>query len=191
MIFEELRFYCFQAGLLKTTQEQLKIYKSAVLDNDRNEGIKGEADLLNIIPNFSDKVLLRIRKNISIKKIVTNNDSESPDIEKFKYDLPHFGLIFSINSSENTQVYRLPYRNYLEVTIRGIYDSKYYEHLMCTLENDKIPSKFVDFVYGWLSMFVIDNKYRELRLLPSFTRGDEKAKKVFLAALADKNAKKS
>lgn len=43
-------------------------------------------------------------------------------------------------------------------TIRAIMDSKYNEFLMS--DDPKTYSKFPDFVFGWLGMYELDNKFK-------------------------------
>ena len=51
---------------------------------------------------------------------------------------------------------------WLEVTIRGIYDSKYAEHVLTGLDTMRSRSSFPEFVYSWMGMYAVDERKREV-----------------------------
>ena len=83
------------------------------------------------------------------------------------------------------------FSNWLEVHIRGIYDSKYIEHLLSTPASGRAPSRFPDFVYTWLGKFCIDGKSRQVIELEWWKRETIETIRVkFLSILKNSNVNK-
>lgn len=81
--------------------------------------------------------------------------------------------------------------NWLEVNIRGIYDSKYYEHLCCSIETGKTPARFSDFVYTWIGKYCIDEKTHTVTELEWWKKDAIGTLRVkFLSALKVENTRK-
>ena len=189
MLSEELRNYLTVHVILHKTQEQLKIYQRRVsMDISNKIDLLGFEDPTNIIPNFSDNLLKDFRRASTMKSKIEAQSTVVHIIELGKRNLPHLGGIIKIKQNKK---YVLPYKNWLELTIRGIYDSKYKEHLMCILETDRIPSNFTEFTYGWLGTFCVDEKYREIRSFSYWNRKKESTKKLFISALTNQFLKNS
>ena len=95
------------------------------------------------------------------------SDPPSLDPSHFSYLRPSFAFLITDIIPENTpeMQYEPPFSGWLECTIRGILDSKYYEHLSCTEEQGRSPSRMADFVYGWMGHFTIDENTRQIRQL--------------------------
>lgn len=89
------------------------------------------------------------------------------DPAHFSYLRPSFAAFITdtIPDTAGQAQYEPPFGNWLETTIRGILDSKYYEHLMCSEESGRKPSRMADFVYGWTGHFMIDENSRQIRPL--------------------------
>lgn len=174
MLSEELRNFLSISVVLQKTQEQLRIYQRRCSVEIYNKiDLVGFEEVPQISPDFFDRILKRQR---------VFNDSEVP-----KRFLPHLGQVFQLDPGKK---YVLPYKNWLEVTIRGLLDSKYIEHLCCIGKN-QVPTSFTEFSYAWLGTFFVDQKYREIKLFSAWKRGKESGKKLFIGALADKNLKNS
>ena len=83
------------------------------------------------------------------------------------------------------------FSNWLEVSIRGIYDSKYYEHLSCSFETSKTPCRFPEFVYSWIGKFSINEKTREVTELEWWKKDSIDSLRIkLLLALRQANIKK-
>lgn len=66
------------------------------------------------------------------------------DPNKHKLARPNYAQILGLNT--NVGKYSPPFKNWIQVTIRGIYDSKFYEHLLCAASPLRAPTRFLDFV---------------------------------------------
>lgn len=95
-----------------------------------------------------------IERNLDVSEIV---------LKEFKFVRPLFSSFLDI--VENTMPFEIPYHNWLEVTIRGIYDSKYYEHQLCTFETGRLPTRLAEFVYAWLGNFTVEQVTRQVKEL--------------------------
>ena len=83
------------------------------------------------------------------------------------------------------------FSNWLEVHIRGIYDSKYIEHLLSTPASGRVPTRFPDFVYTWLGKFCVDDKSRQVIELEWWKRETIETIRVkFLSILKNSNVNK-
>lgn len=192
MMSEELRIYLGTTFVLQKTQEQLRTFqrKITLANLNKYDGLDSNEDISIIVPNFQDRVMTRNRRMSNLRRAVPQSEDDKLIIETLKIPFPHLGEIIKVKK-KNSMTYTVPFRNWLEITIRGIYDSKYYEHLMCTIETDKIPQKFPDFIYSWLNAFRINEQYREVQVAPPWKRGHEKTKKIFISALSESRANKS
>jgi hypothetical protein len=107
----------------------------------------------------------RLSSSSKVKK--TEIDSDIPiDLTKFTYLRPNFAAFIEDSMPDGHQsLFEPPFGNWLEATIRGIFDSKHYEHLMCSEETGRKPSRFPDFVYAWTGHFMIDENTRQVKNL--------------------------
>ena len=107
----------------------------------------------------------RLSSSAKVKK--TEIDSDIPiDLTKYAYLRPNFAAFIEDSMPEGHQsLFEPPFGNWLEATIRGIFDSKYYEHLMCSEEMGRKPTRFPDFVYAWTGHFMIDENTRQVKNL--------------------------
>ena len=62
-----------------------------------------------------------------------------------------------------------PYTEWLFITIRAIFDSKYNEHLL-QIQSNSTPLTFPEFVYDWLGCFTVDNGTRVIKQLEWWTK---------------------
>lgn len=100
----------------------------------------------------------------------------------FRLSCPTFAGLLDL--TEENFIIENVYPNWLEVHIRGIYDSKYTEHLLCTLDSGRPPSRFPDFVFTWLGKFCIDDKTRQVNELEWWKKENIESIRVkFLSAL--------
>lgn len=108
---------------------------------------------------------------------------------EFHLNSPNFTAFLNITDEQFGFEQQFP--NWLEVNIRGIYDSKYYEHLSCSMETGKTPSRFPDFVYTWIGKFCIDEKNRNVSELEWWKRDSlDTLRMKLLCALKLANARK-
>lgn len=107
------------------------------------------------------------RLNASAKVKKTEIETDIPvDLSKYVYLRPSFAAFIEDTMPDAHQsLFEPPFSNWLEATIRGIFDSKHYEHLMCSEETGKRPSRFPDFVYAWTGHFMIDENSRQVKNL--------------------------
>jgi hypothetical protein len=88
-------------------------------------------------------------------------DVSEVDLSLYKFNRPSFAGLIRIPNMSQLKL-QLPFNNWVELTIRGILDSKYYEHLMCFDDSGRVPSRFPEFVYGWFSSFKVDEKTHQV-----------------------------
>mmetsp|Transcript_32876 Transcript_32876/g.57433 ORF Transcript_32876/g.57433 Transcript_32876/m.57433 type:complete len:1026 (-) Transcript_32876:3693-6770(-) len=115
-------------------------------------------------------------------------DVSEVDLGIYRFNRPTFAGLMHIPNTSQIAL-QLPFSNWLELTIRGIFDSKYYEHLMCYDETGRIPSRFPEFVYGWFSTFEIDEKTHQVIASELWWRRDAAERSRLNLLLALKNDK--
>lgn len=74
-----------------------------------------------------------------------------------------------------------PYKDWLFVTVRAIFDSKYNEHLL-NLQSNTLPLTFPEFVYDWLGHFTVDNNVRGIKQQEWWTKNNADASRLQLLA---------
>ena len=76
------------------------------------------------------------------------------------------------------------YKEWLFVTIRAIFDSKYNEHLL-NLQSNTLPLAFPEFVYDWLGHFTVENSTRVIKQQEWWTKNNaDSCRLQLLAGLA-------
>ncbi|CAG9322883.1 unnamed protein product [Blepharisma stoltei] len=119
----------------------------------------------------------------------TQLDPSSVDLSQLKLKKPAYASFFEVG--EKAASFELPFTNWLEVTMRGIYDSKYNEQIYCSFESGRTPLRFSEFVYCWLGRFMIDSGSRQVRELEWWKReSSDKLRLELLLALKHEKAKK-
>lgn len=117
-------------------------------------------------------------------------DVNQVDLKKFKINRPSFAGFLDLD--ETTLPFETPYKDWLQITIRGIYDSKFLEHQKCTIESGKSPSRLPEFVYSWLGNYTIDNTTRKVKELETWKKSKvDKIRLDFLLGLAQEKVKKN
>lgn len=118
-------------------------------------------------------------------------DVSEIDLGIYKFNRPSFAALVRIPNVAQLAL-QLPFNNWLELTIRGIFDSKYYEHLMSFDETGRTPSRFPEFVYGWFSSFEIDEKTHQVVASELWWRREaaERARLNLLLALKNDKVRK-
>ena len=108
---------------------------------------------------------------------------------EFKLNCPSFAGLLDVE--EEKYSYKQDYSNWLEVNIRGIFDCKFCEHLLCGLESGRPPTNFPEFVYGWIGKFCIDDITRSVTELEEFDKEKADFLRIkFLLALKQSNTNK-
>lgn len=79
----------------------------------------------------------------------------------FQYSRPTFEEMLGVEGLTQAK-YSPPFKHWVNLMIRGIYDSKFYEHSLCNSAINSFPSRFTDFVYSWISKFGIDETNRNV-----------------------------
>ena len=134
--------------------------------------------------SFKGPLFEKIRDSIPFPDQNLFNSSLEPN--SYKLTSPTFAGLLDL--SEEKFVMEPLYPNWLEVHIRGIYDSKYTEHLLCSFESGRPPSRFPDFVFTWLGKFCIDDKSRQVTELEWWKKENVDTIRVkFLSALKSAN----
>lgn len=117
-------------------------------------------------------------------------DLSEIDLKELKLSRPNFAAFLEINDSRLP--FESPFNNWLECTIRGIYDSKYYEHLLCSPDSGRCPSRFPEFTYAWLGNFTIDKATRVVKELEIWKKpGSDKIRLDLLLGLSQDKYKKN
>lgn len=129
-----------------------------------------------MIVSLDDPLFRKIRENpsqisnnsrLSTSKPKRSDPDQTFDPAHFSYLRPTFAALLQdpLPDATTQAQYEPPFGNWLETTIRGILDSKWYEHLGCMEEMGRKPSRMADFVYGWTGHFMIDENTRQIRPL--------------------------
>lgn len=109
----------------------------------------------------------------------------------FQFVRPSFKELLNPPKS-STAYYTPPFKHWIYFTIRGIYDSKFYEHSLIQSNPNSRPSRFVDFVYAWLSSYGIDDDSRNVIELEWWKRNKaDEIRYIFLLGLSPELAKTS
>lgn len=94
--------------------------------------------------------------------------------------------------SSKVDIVETPYAQWLEVTIRGIFDSKYAEHVLSGLDMMRTRRSFPEFVYAWMGQYEVGERKREVVTLNWSVREEVDARRYqLLLALATEKAKKA
>ncbi|CAG9320298.1 unnamed protein product [Blepharisma stoltei] len=119
-----------------------------------------------------------------------SRESNQANLLNFKYIRPTFAQILDAPDLERAK-YSPPFKNWVNVVIRGIYDSKFFEHLICASSPLRAPSRFLDFVLAWLGQFTIDENSRVVKELEWWKRdATDEIKFQFLLGISQENSKK-
>ena len=123
----------------------------------------------------------------------TNVDTSEVDLARFRLPKPSFATLIGADiPNVKSALAELPFPLWLEATIRGIYDSKYSEHLLCSAESGRTRSSFPEFVFSWLGQYTIDDKKREVINLDWSLKDQIGARRFnLLLALSTEKAKKA
>ena len=140
-----------------------------------------------------------MRRSVYISLPHTHNFTEgrdlpdldtSFDLSQLKLPRPSFAAYLDFPSHDRVS-YTLPYENWLEVTIRGILDSKYYEHQIYNSVSGRCPSRFPEFVYSWFGNFIIDYSTKTVKELEWWRKDKaDEYRKLMLYALAQESSKR-
>lgn len=122
-----------------------------------------------------------------------NVDTTEVDLARFRLPKPSFATLIGADIPDvKAALAELPFPLWLEATIRGIYDSKYSEHLLCSSESGRTRSSFPEFVYCWLGQYTIDERKREIINLDWSLKDQIGARRFnLLLALSTDKAKKA
>lgn len=127
-----------------------------------------------MIVSLDDPLFRKVREspsqasnNSRLSTSKAKHPDQTLDSAHFSYLRPPFAALLQDTLPDSTvqAQYEPPFGNWLETTIRGILDSKWYEHLECMEEAGRKPSRMADFVYGWTGHFMIDENTRQIRPL--------------------------
>ena len=113
------------------------------------------------------------------------------NLQSHKHLKPSFGSFCSVPKGSYGS-YIPPFENWVFCTVRGILDSKYYEHCLCKGLPLARPSKLTEFVFGWLGEFCVDETSRSVRKLEWWKK--ESAQEIrlnFLLGLSHEDTKKN
>ena len=117
-------------------------------------------------------------------------DLSEIDLKELKLNRPSFAAFLEINDSR--MPFECPFNNWIEATIRGIYDSKYYEHLLCSPDTGRLPNRFPEFTFTWLGTFTIDKVTRNVKELEIWKKpGADKIRLDFILGLSQDKFKKN
>ena len=207
MLTEEAMGYSLYKKKLDKTEEDLKQVKlkynhlemniatgTVVLANDGIIWVPLNDELFNkarvYYPHTYKTELLSAYKDFEVQPSSEEIqiDLSSSELEKTKFNRPSYSAFFEF--SESRMPLEMPFSNWLQIHIRAIYDSKHYEHKLCSLENEKLPSRFPEFVYSWFGNFYIDESTRNVKKLESQKEFAEKLRFQVLLALKDQKSKR-
>ena len=119
--------------------------------------------------NSADAAVPIIEEHTPFGKVLTEKTDlrykfEGVDLSKYVFRRPSFaGLIQEELPDSATAEFTPPYNQWLIITLRGIMDSKYYEHLICSEDMGRKPSRFPEFVYSWLGQYEVDEATRQVK----------------------------
>ena len=144
-------------------------------------------------PKEASKGRSRVSGTLFTSGVDTSLDTTVVDLQKFRLSKPPFAnLIASEIPDAKADFAELPFPLWLEATIRGIYDSKYSEHLLCAEDSGRQRSAFPEFVYAWLGQYTVDEKKREVTNLDwSLKDQADRRRYSLLKAISTEKAKKA
>lgn len=107
-------------------------------------------------PTITDIINNTVRPNLAQREI----SLQEIDLSDFRMRRPNYISLCHFDEKLTKISFEPKFKHWLEITIRGILDSKFYEHLICSFETDRTPSRFVEFLYAWLGNFGIEEGTR-------------------------------
>ena len=130
-----------------------------------NQNLQSKLDQLALEKVNSEKeesVLVPL-EDVIFKMNTTTGIRAKPmvNLQLYKYSRPSFAEMLGISVAAPCTYYP-PFKHWVHLMIRGIYDSKFYEHSLCNSSVNSSPTRFTDFVYSWLSTFSVDEGNRNV-----------------------------
>lgn len=213
-LFKEdmVRFFSYK-NLYEETKEHVEFWKNKYqqIEQSLASGTYNKSAERAIWISLNDPIFSTVRESIvsshilnipsqkpsamnKIDKAVEHQKKKNESLSDNRIDISEINLkIYKMNRplfltfldiSDTTLPLVIPFQNWLEVTVRGIYDSKYYEHQLCSFECGRIPSRFPEFVYSWLGSFTVDQKTRQVKELENWRKSSgEKIRMDFILSL--------
>lgn len=204
MLGEELRCYMLIRSSFKELKQSFealrKKYQFLEVNvistiEEAKEETKYFADLddpiFEKIRQVSMEPMPHLHRHMSEIKLINSEPLDSSfDLSQLKLPRPSFASFLHFHHHSRVS-YTLPYENWLEVTVRGILDSKYYEHQVSNTALGRTPSRFPEFVFSWFGNFIIDENTRTVKELDWWRkdRADD-ARKLLLYALTQEPSKR-
>ena len=93
-----------------------------------------------------------------LPKQLSTVDLTNINLNRFMFTRPNFVAFVEdlIPRDGKTKMkYEAPYNDWLTYTIRGILDSKFYEHVLCENSEENITN-MSEFAYSFLNNFIVD-----------------------------------
>ena len=117
--------------------------------------------------------------------------SFSCNFVNYQFTRPSFKEMLNPQLSKSAY-YTPAFKHWVYFVVRGIYDSKFYEHSLISTSANSHPTRFVDFVYSWLSSFSIDQNSRNVTELEWWKRSKaDEIRLQFLLGLSPEVSRKS
>jgi hypothetical protein len=193
--FKELK-QSFEA--LRKKYQFLEVNVMSTIEEAKEEN-KYFADLddpiFEKIRQVSKEPLRNLHRHMSDIKLINSESSSSYldtsfSLSQLRLPRPSFASFLHFPNYPKVS-YTLPYENWLEVTVRGILDSKYYEHQVCNNALERTPSRFPEFVFSWLGNFIIDESTKTVKELDWWRKDKaDDARKLLLYALTQEPSKR-
>ena len=168
--------------LKETKHKYEKLRSKAQLENIQTKGLSQmiKIDLNDSIFNLFNP---KLQNHFASPESQRKADFQNLDISRFKLSKPSYAEL--CEPQNKLGAFKVPWNNWLKVTIRGILDSKHYEHLLGT---EKLQS-FPEFVYCWMGDYEVDKNTRLVKSTEVKT-GITKNRIVLLYGLYHEKAQK-
>ncbi|CAG9332662.1 unnamed protein product [Blepharisma stoltei] len=196
MISEDLDAVIIAKTAVKRSYDTLKsdyeMLKYAVIEGKDTSHFELEVmvPLTDPLFDLARSTLGTFNKNTNTPSVFNKEDINEIDLTKFKYARPTFTQMVGVPSSSQA-LFSPPFQNWIYIVIRAIYDSKYFEHLMCGASPYRTPSRFTDFVYNWLGQFTIDETSRTVKELEWWKKNQaDEIRFTLLLGITQESAKK-
>lgn len=147
----------------KLSQLEAQVLSGNIYMKHSEEFVPASDPVFDLVKN-PEKYKLRKSGRGEKKEIAKSHvqGTNSLDLNLLKPCRPTFASLLKVPSHQ--VLYSPPSADWLFTTVRGILDSKYYEHTLC-MQGNSLPGSFPEFVYDWLGSFYVDPATRTVKQL--------------------------
>jgi hypothetical protein len=158
------------------------------------KGIQEKLEEITNSPESKDEETVQIAlDDILFKLNETAGEYSNISYKSLNYQFVRPSFKEMLNPQISKTAYYTPaFKHWVYFMVRGIYDSKFYEHSLISTNANSHPTRFTDFVYSWLSSFTIDQNSRNVIELEWWKRAkSDEIRLQFLLGLSPEVSRKS